>query len=507
MRRQKQSVKKQDRYENFVRNNGLSELRKIRSILFDQLIKPIEYPAGALHSFKLYHLQREIVNVFDSSFAYAFMCFKENKSARLPIPRIWLKICQAEGFLIEAKRSYFKITKRTIQQLVRSTYFTCMVFLSKYRQPTNRVNSQRESISIVIGHGKLKTQIADYESFNFANWLAYKFEESKVLFLTEGECIALISNNRQSRPNGALLLRFLRNLTLILSKRILLPFEVLKNLHQIAFYSSIEGLDTHSRNQRIFFTESNSPIQPPWSRYLEDLGVSINFINFSNSSQFRTTKEKAIISSEFRSITWNRVFATTERQKKLFVDSSIVPTPSIEVVGVPWLTDLKSANFGDIQKELEKCLAVFDYGGRYGHFGQSSIMDLGFGDQHSQVSFLDDLIEVCEALGFSIIHKPKRSTSSKSFVKNEYLQERYSESPTYIQVPAELAPYRVIQNCLASISMPPTSTALIAKSLGKPSIYYDHLGFVQDNDPALEEVKLIKGKVNLSEWLKPFMDK
>ena len=77
-------------------------------------------------------------------------------------------------------------------------------------------------------------------------------------------------------------------------------------------------------------------------------------------------------------------------------------------------------------------------------------------------------------------------------ISNEY--EFLNIDPS---IPAEL----IIAKAKAVISMPFTSTALVAKHLGKPSIFYDPSGLVLKDDPAAHGVMVINNKVDLIDWL------
>ena len=60
---------------------------------------------------------------------------------------------------------------------------------------------------------------------------------------------------------------------------------------------------------------------------------------------------------------------------------------------------------------------------------------------------------------------------------------------------------RVIELSQAVISMPFTSTALIAKEMGKPSIYYDPTGLLLRDDRAAHGIPIVAGERELDEWL------
>ena len=69
-------------------------------------------------------------------------------------------------------------------------------------------------------------------------------------------------------------------------------------------------------------------------------------------------------------------------------------------------------------------------------------------------------------------------------------------------VAPEFSAIRVIQASCAVISMPFTSTALIARSLGVPSVYYDPSGIVKRDDRAAHGIEILIGRHELERWLK-----
>jgi len=48
---------------------------------------------------------------------------------------------------------------------------------------------------------------------------------------------------------------------------------------------------------------------------------------------------------------------------------------------------------------------------------------------------------------------------------------------------------------------PFTSTALIARELGKPSIYYDPFGICEKDDRAAHGIPILSGQKELQDWL------
>ena len=65
-------------------------------------------------------------------------------------------------------------------------------------------------------------------------------------------------------------------------------------------------------------------------------------------------------------------------------------------------------------------------------------------------------------------------------------------------VDTNISAARLIEYCDAVISMPFTSTAIIGKELGKPSIYYDAFGMIKQQK--YHGIPVLKTKNDLKSW-------
>ncbi len=101
-----------------------------------------------------------------------------------------------------------------------------------------------------------------------------------------------------------------------------------------------------------------------------------------------------------------------------------------------------------------------------------------------------------------MLWKRKRKIDSIAHPQYRFFAERLSESENVITVDPDISAYRVIEASTIVISMPFTSTALIARELGKPSCYYDPTGLVQKDDRAAHGIEIIIGPEELKKWLK-----
>ena len=76
-----------------------------------------------------------------------------------------------------------------------------------------------------------------------------------------------------------------------------------------------------------------------------------------------------------------------------------------------------------------------------------------------------------------------------------------SRSDNYLEINPDAAATALIAKCRAVISAPFTSTALIGRDLGKPSIYYDPHGLCDKDDRAAHGIPVVSGRVELLAWL------
>jgi len=79
--------------------------------------------------------------------------------------------------------------------------------------------------------------------------------------------------------------------------------------------------------------------------------------------------------------------------------------------------------------------------------------------------------------------------------------ERMGRWDKVITIDPDTSAFKLIEKCSAVISMPFTSTALIARELGKPSCFYDPTGLIQRDDRAAHGIPIMIGRVELQAWL------
>ena len=113
--------------------------------------------------------------------------------------------------------------------------------------------------------------------------------------------------------------------------------------------------------------------------------------------------------------------------------------------------------------------------------------------------FFSDIACLTSTNDTTIFRKKKRSVGAffidRGFIKklNQLLDEM-----NIISIDPGISAHRIIKTCDLVISMPFTSTAIIAKEMGKPSIYYDALGVIEKDSS--HGIPVIKSKIELKDW-------
>lgn len=116
--------------------------------------------------------------------------------------------------------------------------------------------------------------------------------------------------------------------------------------------------------------------------------------------------------------------------------------------------------------------------------------------------FLFEIYNVSRDLNLKMILKRKRIIGKLAHPQYRNFINQLEREQHFISIdPNVVSAYQLIQKSKIVISMPFTSTALIAQELGKVSIYYDPTGLIQKDDRAAHGIPIISGKKELKNWL------
>jgi polysaccharide biosynthesis PFTS motif protein len=245
------------------------------------------------------------------------------------------------------------------------------------------------------------------------------------------------------------------------------------------------------------FNISGMTYRPLWTYIANEKGSDITLYFYStNCEPLVINNKKLDISYLYKLMNWPKYLVWDKRQSD-FIKEAIGNYQNIEVVGPIWFSS-SNVKLPDIPKSS---ILVFDVQPVRDFYYQ--ILGLNFDYYTADITnkFLDDIFEVFKSLNFTIVHKRKREIGKLAHYKYRNYIKDIKDNIKYISIDSNIAPQRIIPNSMLVISMPFTSTAIIAKCMQKTSIFYDPTGNVNKDNIASHGIQLISGKESLKSWV------
>jgi hypothetical protein len=459
--------------------------------------------------------QKNITFVFNSRLVQkAANCKISAKKIKHPLPWRWQPVFIESNFPVSRiashllwkvsnlKKAFESILKvlNQIRKIVFTTHSPYMVPEDKFLVCTS------------FAGGKILSRL-EQDGFTFGNWLGLRPEfADKDMYIFPHE---IASRNRKRLETG-----YSANFSescIPVNKRpdILKDFfvllvhgffrtlsgkpEFLSLCHEITTTMVVDVLPLKQLPHAFFFTESDGVIRPLWTYCAERRGSKVIHLFFSNCDTPTLPEEASSNFLIYESATWQNYWCVDDFQIKELMSRTGLSHNSFNLVGHPWRGDSKL----DLPQEKLSRIAIFDYEVKVGNFGFGTINDVGYFDERKDLRFLNDLVYVAQRLNVVLLHKPKRNLPIEERTPRyaSLLQELINH-PNYQRIDAEVSPHQLIMEADLVISVPITSTALIAKNLGKPSIYYDSIGKLDSSDPVLRNIELIQNPKDLQEKIR-----
>ena len=242
---------------------------------------------------------------------------------------------------------------------------------------------------------------------------------------------------------------------------------------------------------------SDSLYRPLWTYEAARRGSTITFYFYStNNESFRRPEGYPVQSGSWQVMNWPRYLVWDEPQAD-FVRRAVGPDAAIDVVGPIWF----STTAEPMPELPPDCVAVFDVQ----PFRPSRYQILGmpheFYTPHTASRFLIDIHDAVRERSWTMALKRKRQIGALLHRGYAATVQRLSGSADFITIHPDTSAQRLIESAAAVISMPFTSTALLAREMGKPSIYYDPHGFIEKDDRAAHGIPVVDGIAGLRAWL------
>jgi polysaccharide biosynthesis PFTS motif protein len=195
-------------------------------------------------------------------------------------------------------------------------------------------------------------------------------------------------------------------------------------------------------------------------------------------------------------MTWSKYLVWDDYQAA-FIRRAVGDAADVSVVGpipfysgVPVQSDLPVRNIG-----------VFDVQPMRNAVYQPLGLEIEYYVPRNANKFLTDIQESTAMADRVMVLKRKRDVGSRLHPSYERTTNWLSATSNYLEIDPGTSASALIERCQAVISMPFTSTALIGRGLGKPSVYYDPHGVCEKDDRAAHGIPILSGKDELKEWL------
>lgn len=496
-------------YEKFVKQGKLVAVRCAIDAIRDVVLQEISQmdPGTRSSLLSTYINQLKFDTLIDSNLVLRWMkCNAKNSDVlKLPLPRKWIESIQenlelGELRLKQGKIVYFqKLLKLQLRSIGRTIL---LLFTSKEKSCTLEFFKVKNlsvlgHVEDMIGSDSQAEGRWNYETWNNRNGV----HEKNVNFFPELNFMQILLvhylfmrrfRGIKGRAHffGRSMRQFFEYQGSVLDRCMALD--------QI-FFNELVGLACQAEiPMQIQFTESMGCRRPYWTYEAENRGVDVEFRFFANYATL-STGSRIELPPQFSLYSWGRITTVSNWQvNSLPRLNALGMKIDIKRTDIPWFVDQEDFKFQD----LERFLVVFDYERKKSHFGYSTLNDLGLSDPECNIKFLETILEVCSTANILVYHKRKRQISRKSQLVNyEEIFAKDSYRDIYRTIPAGVSPHRIVSGAVGAISLPPTSTGLIGREMGVPSIYFDPTGNVSKHDPALDSVTLINSKEGLSQWI------
>ena len=437
-----------------------------------------------------------------------------------PLPKVWREILTRHGFQVANFRSAMLWQCYVCAVLLYGVAKICMIAFAGIRSGNRTDLGQKRYIYFAdIGPGNLPKVVNGSQSHDIVSWyLQWEGRKPDIEVICHG-----VANSVSGKVGNTSILKQHRPLPALIGWRAIIKYAVwglfasvfaaldcLRGrwwsalmLNQAALATQVRNLSEKSLAREYLFHNSSWMYRPLWTYEAERIGSVITFYFYStNCEGFKQLDGYAPIYYGYKAMNWPRYLVWDEYQAD-FVRRTVGEQANVVVVGSIWFQDAA------VKMPILNGpgVAVFDVTpfrfSRYCLFGLSS----EFYTPAVANQFLLDVIDVCQRNGVSMLWKRKRNIGRNAHPHYRRLANELTENSHVVLVEPDISAIRVIESCVAVISMPFTSTALIAKEMGKPTAYYDPLGLLQKDDRAAHGIDILSGMDELEGWLSVVLEK
>lgn len=439
---------------------------------------------------------------------------KDNKRVIFPLPKEWRKILMQYDFKVAHFRSALLWQLYVVIFLLYGIIkIGAITFAGITSGKKTVLYQKRYAYFANLGIDNLPKKINSGESYNIISWyLQWIGRASDLEVIHHGVTKALptvvggipISPRQAPLPELVGIQSIVRYFFWGLGASLIAVLHCLHGrwwyallLNQAAIAAQVRNLPAGLLAQDYLFNISGWIYRPLWTYEAEQLGSAITFYFYStNSESFKKQNGYPPINHGWKAMSWPH-YLVWDKYQADFVRQAVGNYANISIVGSIWF----QGGVVEVPKINNPSIAVFDVqpvrSSRYRILG----MDLEYYIPEISIRFLSDILESISKMDGNMILKRKRKIGKLAHPKYRNFLNKLDLHPHFHTIDSEISAYALCEKCSLVISMPFTSTALIAEGLGKPSIYYDPSGIIQKDDRAAHGIPIISGQKELKNWL------
>lgn len=274
-------------------------------------------------------------------------------------------------------------------------------------------------------------------------------------------------------------------------------------LGEASFAATISAHEPNRLARDYLFHNSGWIYRPLWTYEAEKHGSRITFYFYStNCEPFNRPDGYPKLTYGWQAMNWPHYLVWDEYQAD-FVRRAVGERANISVVGPIWF----HTSAVEMHALPTRTVAVFDVQPVRDAFYNTLGIDFDYYTPKTANQFLSDIYKVLEDVDCILALKRKRKIGKLSHPAYRKYIEKLEELPNFVAVDPDISAWRLIEDSIAVVSMPFTSTALLGRELNKPSIYYDPGRVLQKDDRAAHGIEILCGPDELRGWLSTVLEK
>lgn len=270
-------------------------------------------------------------------------------------------------------------------------------------------------------------------------------------------------------------------------------------VHEATLLSQFQAAPPSGRASVYLFHNSGWIFRPLWTYEATRSGSEIVLYLYSSNVAGKDSLGKTMLNNQWGLCTWptywvwDTTMANFIQTRTGANDSQIITTGPFEF----------SDEAGEMPDLDRPAVALFDVQPVRPAIYAKLALGFDYYTSSTSLAFLKQAVSAAEASGRTVLFKRKRGHGGK-FVDRRYLAEveHLVGSGRMIAASPGLAASRVIERADAVISMPYTSTSVIAQSMGKPACFFDPVGLLAKDDKDARGLPILQTQTELEEWLR-----